>query len=73
MPKYKGADFACQGIFCIEKQGLAMLLGEGGGASALLRNQLTFWSSHLSKRHFWAQFRQTSPACLFFTTRHACG
>jgi hypothetical protein len=37
----------------IEKQGLAMRLGKGGGtAAALLRNQLTFWSSHPSRRHF---------------------
>ena len=31
------------GIFCIEKQGLAMRLGKGGeAAAALLRNQITF-------------------------------
>jgi len=29
-----GAVFNCQGIFRIEKQGLAMRLGEGGGAVA---------------------------------------
>jgi hypothetical protein len=41
------------GILCIEKQGLAMRLGKGdGAAAALLRNQLTFWSSHPSRRHF---------------------
>jgi len=35
------------------KQGLAMRLGkEGGAAAALLRNQLTFWSSHPSRGHF---------------------
>ena len=34
-------------LFCVEKQGLAMRLAKGGGAvAALLRNQLTFWSSH---------------------------
>ena len=50
----------------IEKQGLAMRLGKGGGvAAALLRNQLIFWSSHPSRRHFSAQFRQTSPVRLF--------
>ena len=48
-----GLFFTCQGIFCIEKQGLAMRLGQGGGAAAaLLRNQLTFWLSHPSRRHF---------------------
>ena len=50
----------------IEKQGLAMRLGEGdGAAAALLKNQITFWSSHPSRRHFLAQFSQTSPARLF--------
>jgi len=58
--KYRGAVFACQEILCIEKQGLAMWLGNGGGAAAaLLRNRLTFWSSHPSRGHFWAQFRWT--------------
>ncbi|MBU0652470.1 MAG: hypothetical protein KKG96_06270, partial [Proteobacteria bacterium] len=34
-------------LFYIEKQGLAMRLGkEGGLGAALLRNHLTFWSSH---------------------------
>ena len=42
----------CIVIFCIEKQGLAMRLGKGGGAvSALLRNQLTFLSSHSAREH----------------------
>jgi hypothetical protein len=52
--KYRGAVFACQGIFCIEKQGLAMRLGkEGGAAAALLRNRLTIWSVHLPQRLFY--------------------
>jgi hypothetical protein len=39
--------------FYIKKQGMAMRLEEGGGAAAaLLRNQLTFWSSHLARWHF---------------------
>lgn len=47
------AVYACQGIFCIEKQRLAMRLGkEGGSAAALLRNQITFRRSHPSGRHF---------------------
>ena len=51
--KYRGAVFACQGIFCIEKQGLEMRLEkEGGVAAVLLRNQITFWSSHPSRGHF---------------------
>jgi hypothetical protein len=34
-----------------EKQVLAMRLGkESGAAAALLRNHLTFWSSHSSRR-----------------------
>jgi hypothetical protein len=33
---YRGAVITCQEIFCIEKQGLAMRLGEGGGAAAAL-------------------------------------
>jgi hypothetical protein len=37
-------------ILCIEKQGVAMRLEkEGGAISAILRNQLTFWSSHPSR------------------------
>jgi hypothetical protein len=65
---YKTGQFylLLTGVLCIEKQGLAMRLGkEGGAAAALLRNQLVFWSSHPSRRHFLAQFRQTSPARLF--------
>ena len=31
-----------------------------------LQNQITFWSSHPSRRHFLAQFRQTSPARFLF-------
>ena len=38
---------------CIENQGLAMRFEEeGGSAAVLLRNQLTFWSSHPARRHF---------------------
>jgi hypothetical protein len=41
------------GIFCIEKQWLAMRLGkEGGAAASLLRNRITFGSSYPSRRHF---------------------
>ena len=32
--KHRGAVFACQGIFCIEKQGLAMRLGAVAGVDA---------------------------------------
>jgi len=40
-----------KGYYASKKQGLAMRLGKGGGAvSDLLRNQLTFWSSHPSRR-----------------------
>jgi len=40
-------------LFYIEKQGMAMRLGKkGGAAAALLRNQLTFWSSHPARWHF---------------------
>jgi hypothetical protein len=54
-------------LFYIEKQGLAMRVGKKGGAAApLLRNQLTFWSSHPARWHLGAYFRQISPACLFF-------
>jgi integrase len=37
---YIGAFFACQGIFCIEKQGLAMRLGKGGGATSVLMRHM---------------------------------
>jgi hypothetical protein len=47
------AFFACQVILCIEKLGPVMrLVKEGGSAAALLRNQLTFWSSHPARGHF---------------------
>jgi hypothetical protein len=40
-------DFLRSRQIWLEKQGLVMRLGkEGGAAAALLRNQLTFWSSH---------------------------
>jgi hypothetical protein len=48
-----GLFLLVKGYYGIEKQGLAMCLGmEGGSVAALLRNQLTFWSSHPSRRHF---------------------
>jgi hypothetical protein len=51
--EHMGAVISCQGIFCIEKQGLTMRLGKGGGAAAFLKNQLThLLSSHPSRRHF---------------------
>jgi len=59
------------GILWIEKQGLAMRLGkEGGAAAALMRNQLTFWSSHPPQRLFRAEFRQTRSARLKFSKSH---
>jgi hypothetical protein len=40
-------------LFCIKKQGMAMRFGkEGGLVAALLRNQLTFWSSRPARGHF---------------------
>jgi hypothetical protein len=40
-------------LFCSEKQGPAMRLEEGvGAAAALLRNHLTFWSSHPARAFF---------------------
>jgi hypothetical protein len=38
--------------FCIKKQEMAMRFGEeGGSVAALLRNQLSFWSSHSATGH----------------------
>jgi hypothetical protein len=48
-----GLFLLVKGYYGIEKQGLAMRLEEGGrAAAALLKNQVTFWSSHPSRRHF---------------------
>jgi hypothetical protein len=48
-----GMFLLVKGYYGIEKQGMAMCLGmEGGLVAALLRNQLTFWSSRPSRRHF---------------------
>jgi hypothetical protein len=51
--KIEGVFLFVKGYFGIEQQGLAMRLGkEGGEAAALIRNQLTFWSSHPARGHF---------------------
>jgi hypothetical protein len=42
------AVIACQGIFCIEKQGLATRLGMGDGAAAALFYLITF--AHSQKK-----------------------
>jgi hypothetical protein len=48
-------------LFCIKKQGPAIRQGKkDGSVTALLRNQITFCSSHASRRHFLAHFRHTS-------------
>jgi hypothetical protein len=48
-----GVFLFVKGYLGIEQQELAMRLGkEGGEAAALMRNQLTFWSSYSSRGHF---------------------
>jgi hypothetical protein len=43
------------GLFYIEKQGLAMRLGKGGGSvAALLRNQFAFGRATLQKKAFFS-------------------
>ena len=58
-------------LFCTKKQGLSLRLEEEGGTvAALLRNKLTFWSSHPARWHFEAHSRQISPARFFFKMRY---
>ena len=53
----------------IEKQGLAMRLGKKVEQCHLEKQAHLLVESPV-KKAFLAQFRQTSPACLFFTMRY---
>ncbi|TRZ77537.1 MAG: hypothetical protein D4R93_01565, partial [Deltaproteobacteria bacterium] len=75
-----GLFLLVKAYYGIEKQGLAMRLGkEGGSVAALLRNQITFWSSYPARRdsppsrgQALSTIQTDLSGSPFFTMRYDC-